>query len=172
MKLKLPQIKQLLLAFSLLASTSAMSQMSLSLLLEANNNKTISYISSEELRTLQLKDTVVILDTREIKEYKVSHIPTAKYAGYDRFSIEDILTEFHNKNTPIVVYCSLGIRSEDIGEKLQENGFTNVKNLYGGIFEWKNNAFPVIDSEGKETENVHVYSRFWGRWLKKGKKIY
>jgi rhodanese-related sulfurtransferase len=155
-----------------LFATTTSAQKSLDLLLQVNNNESIPYISVTELRNLQLKGSVVILDAREMKEYKVSHIASAKYVGYDRFSSEEISTDIQNKTTPIVVYCSLGIRSEDIGEKLQKEGFTNVKNLYGGIFEWKNSDLPIIDSEGKDTENVHVYSKFWGKWLKNGEKVY
>ena len=162
----------ILLLFLFLTTTTVFAQESLDLVLKANNSETIPYISSEELRILQQNDSIVILDTREMKEYNVSHIASAKYVGYDHFSSDEILSQISDKNIPIVVYCSLGIRSEDIGEKLQENGFTNVKNLYGGIFEWKNSEFPVIDSEGKETENVHVFSRLWGRWLKNGEKVY
>lgn len=158
--------------FLFLFVTTTSAQKSLDLLLQVNNTESIPYISVAELRNLQLKDSVVILDAREMKEFEVSHIVSAKYVGYDRFSSEEISADIHNKNASIVVYCSLGIRSEDIGEKLKKEGFTNVKNLYGGIFEWKNNDFPIIDSEGKNTENVHVYSKFWGKWLKNGKKVY
>ena len=159
-----------LILFLIVDTSSA--QKSLEVLLKVNNEESIPYISVTELRNLQLKDSVVIVDAREMKEFEVSHIASAKYVGYNRFSSEEISDNIQNKNTPIVVYCSLGIRSEDIGEKLKKQGFTNVKNLYGGIFEWKNNNFPVVNSEGKETENVHVYSRFWGNWLKNGKKVY
>jgi len=158
--------------FLFLFATTTSAQKSLDLLLQVNNNESIPYISVTELRNLQLKDSVVILDAREMKEFEVSHIASAKYVGYGRFSSEEISADIHNKDASIVVYCSLGIRSEDIGEKLKKEGFTNVKNLYGGIFEWKNNDFPIIDSEGKNTENVHVYSKFWGNWLKNGKKVY
>jgi rhodanese-related sulfurtransferase len=158
--------------FLFLFITTTSAQKSLDLLLKVNNTESIPYISVEELRNLQLKDSVLILDTREMKEFKVSHIASAKYVGYGRFSSEEISADIHNKNASIVVYCSLGIRSEEIGEKLKKEGFTNVKNLYGGIFEWKNNNLPIIDSEGKDTENVHVYSKFWGNWLKNGKKVY
>jgi rhodanese-related sulfurtransferase len=159
-----------IILFLFAATTSA--QKSLDLLLQVNNNESIPYISVEELRNLQLTGSVVILDAREMKEFEVSHIASSKYVGYDRFSSEEITSDIDNKNATIVVYCSLGIRSEDIGEKLKKEGFTNVKNLYGGIFEWKNNDYPKIDSEGKDTENVHVYSIFWGKWLKNGKKVY
>ena len=51
-------------------------------------------------------------------------------------------------------------------------GYTNVYNLYGGIFEWKNKNFIVIDSEEKETNKVHTYNRDWSKWLKKGEKVF
>ena len=44
--------------------------------------------------------------------------------------------------------------------------------MYGGIFEWKNKGFKVFDSEEKETENVHAFSKEWSKWLKKGVKVY
>jgi rhodanese-related sulfurtransferase len=158
--------------FLFLFATTTSAQKSLDVLLQVNNNESIPYISVSELRNLQLKDSVLILDAREMREFEVSHIASAKYVGYDYFSSEETSADIHNKNTPIVVYCSLGIRSEDIGEKLKKQGFTNVKNLYGGIFEWKNSDLPIIDSEGKDTENVHVYSKLWGKWLKNGEKVY
>ena len=158
--------------FLFIFSFSASAQNSLDVLLRVNNKRSIPYISVEELRFQQMNDTILILDAREREEYEVSHINDAKFVGYDLFSTEDVSEEIIDKSTPIVVYCSIGIRSEDIGEKLKKVGFTNVKNLYGGIFEWKNNDYPIIDSEGKETENVHTYSRFWSKWLNKGIKVY
>ena len=92
--------------------------------------------------------------------------------GYNDFSSEEISDSIQNKNMPLIVYCSLGIRSEEIGEKLKKAGFTNVKNLYGGIFEWKNAGYPVINSEGKETDSIHTFSKAWSKWLLKGQKVY
>ena len=59
------------------------------------------------------------------------------------------------------MYCSLGIRSETVGEKLKAAGYTNVYNLYGGIFEWKNKDFTVLDAEEKETNEVHTFNKYW-----------
>ena len=70
------------------------------------------------------------------------------------------------------MYCSLGVRSEDIAEKLKEAGYTNVLNLYGGIFEWKNNNNKVFDAYEKETEDVHTCTQEWSKWLIKGTKVY
>ena len=51
-------------------------------------------------------------------------------------------------------------------------GYKNVYNLYGGIFEWKNNNWKVFDNKGFETDNVHTFNKNWSKYLKKGTKIY
>jgi rhodanese-related sulfurtransferase len=158
--------------FFLFASTTLTAQKDLDELLNAYNTRSVPYISVEELRMNQLNDTVVILDAREPQEYKVSHIPTAKNVGFKHFSSKEKQLQELSKNTPIAVYCSVGIRSEQIGEKLKKAGFTHVKNLYGGIFEWKNKNYPVIDSTGTKTENVHTFSKIWSKYLHAGNPVY
>ena len=76
------------------------------------------------------------------------------------------------KDREIIVYCSVGKRSEDIGEKLINAGYKNVKNLYGGIFEWVNEALPIVDNSGKQTNKIHAYSKDWGVWVIKGEKYF
>lgn len=115
-------------------------------------------------------EETVFLDTRETKEYEVSHIKDARFVGYDNFSMDSV--EDIPKDTPIIVYCSVGYRSEKISEKLITAGFTNVANLYGGLFEWKNQGYEVVDSTGETTTAVHAFSRSWGIWLKEGDKVY
>ena len=145
-------------------------QETISDLLNKYNTKSVPYISVQELA--MPKTEAIILDAREPKEYETSHIKDALCVGYDFFNIETILDTIKNKDEQIVVYCSLGIRSEDIAEKLKIAGYTNVYNLYGGIFEWKNKDFNVYNSEETETENVHTFSEEWSQWLKKGIKVY
>lgn len=141
-------------------------------LLQTYNTRSIPYISVEGLRMLQVNDSVVILDAREPNEFSVSHIASAKNVGFNEFSSEEKQLKKLKKNTPIIIYCSVGIRSEQIGEKLKKAGFTDIKNLYGGIFEWKNKDYPVIDSTGIETENVHTFSKMWSRYLHAGNPVY
>jgi len=145
-------------------------QESLSDLLKAHNQRSIPYISVQELAMPRTE--AIILDAREVKEYNVSHLKNAIYVGYDEFNIETILKTLEDKNQKIVVYCSLGIRSEDIGEKLKKAGYTNVLNLYGGIFEWKNDNFTIFDLDEEVTEKVHAFNEDWSKWLKKGEKVY
>lgn len=118
------------------------------------------------------KTQAVILDARKKNEYKVSHIKDAIWIGYDQFSIDSVLKQVPDKNKEIVVYCSIGIRSETIAAKLKKTGYNHIFNLYGGIFEWKNNMFPVYNSKEQETDSVHVFSKEWGKWLKRGIKVF
>ena len=76
------------------------------------------------------------------------------------------------KDAILVVYCSIGYRSEKIGERLKKEGFSKVYNLYGGIFEWCNRGYEIVDKEEKKTSKVHAYDRDWGRWVEKGDKIF
>ena len=115
-------------------------------------------------------ENTIFLDARERKEYEVSHIAGARFVGYDHFSLDTV--EDLPKTTPIVVYCSVGYRSEKISEQLLEAGFEDVSNLYGGIFEWKNQGHTVVTPAGESTDAVHAYSRSWGIWLKNGEKVY
>lgn len=113
--------------------------------------------------------SIFFLDAREPKEFAVSHIRNAVAVGYDNFDLKK-LPEIQ-KDKRIVVYCSVGYRSEKVAEKLLTAGYKNVSNLYGGIFEWVNQGNPVFNDKG-QTQEVHAYSKTWGIWLDKGKKIY
>ena len=126
------------------------------------------------VETLALPKTdAILLDAREEKEYEVSHLENAICVGYDKFKLKETIARLpDDKDAKIVEYCSLGIRSETVAHKLIEAGYTNVYNLYGGIFEWKNADFQVVDTLGKSTEKVHTFNKDWSKWLKKGKKVY
>lgn len=159
-----------ILIFALIFSFMGNAQETISELLSQHNKKNIPYIKAEELA---LPNThTYILDAREENEFKTSHLKNAQWIGFDHFSIDSVYKNIPNKTSKIVVYCSIGIRSEKIAFQLKKAGYSNVFNLHGGIFEWKNHDFPVYNSEEKETQNIHVYSKFWGKWLIKGNKVY
>lgn len=117
----------------------------------------------------QIKDAVFV-DSRSSREFAVSHIVDAIWVGYDTTDFSGL--EKISKDSEIIVYCSVGYRSEKIADSLKKQGFKNVYNLYGGIFEWVNQGESVVDSERKSTNKVHAYSRIWGVWLDKGEKVY
>jgi rhodanese-related sulfurtransferase len=160
-----------ILIFFLLISSTVSAQKKLEKLLQKWNKNNVPYIYVDTLDSLKTK--AILLDAREKKEYNVSHLKNALFVGSNHFKIDETLKKLpKDKNIKIVVYCSLGIRSEIIAHKLIKKGYTNVYNLYGGIFEWKNKNFKVIDTLGNTTEKIHVYNENWSKWLTKGEKVY
>lgn len=102
----------------------------------------------------------MFLDTRTKAEFVVSHIANAEYVGYKDFSLSKLADL--EKDHPVILYCAVGKRSDAITKKLISVGFTNVQNLVGGIFEWVNEGYPVVNSQNQATDNVHGYNRFFG----------
>lgn len=117
-------------------------------------------------------DNYLFLDSREPNEFAVSHIKNALNIGYNHFELNKFTQQIPDKNTPIIIYCSIGYRSEKIGLQLINAGYTNVKNLYGGIFSWINAQQPIVDKHNKKTLDIHTYSKEWSRWVCFGNKIY
>ena len=115
----------------------------------------------------QSQKDVIILDAREKEEYDISHIKGAQYIGYNK--LEKATLKKIDKDATIVVYCSVGYRSEKIGEKLQKMGYTDVHNLYGSIFEWINRGNEVVDKNGQVTNKIHTYNKKWSQWVEEGK---
>lgn len=121
---------------------------------------------------LAVNPSYITLDAREKEEFEVSHLPGAHYIGYKNFDSKKIQALVPNKDTTVVVYCSIGVRSKKIGKRLMALGYTDVKNLAGGIIQWKNDGNSVVDPSGNETERVHAYNGFFGLLLHKGQKVY
>lgn len=128
---------------------------------------TVPLVHENEIDTW---NSAILLDTRNPEEFEVSHLPNARLVGYEEFSLDSVSSI--SKLDTIVVYCSVGYRSERVGEKLLAAGYKNVFNLYGGIFDWKNQNRIVVTSKNDTTEKVHAYNRVWGVFLKNGEKVY
>lgn len=148
---------------------STQAQNKLDRTLKKFNKESVPYIYVNEMTNAE---NTVLLDTRKREEYAVSHLKNAIWVGHKKFEQDSVDFHVPDKNTPIIVYCSIGVRSENVGEKLQKAGYTNVKNLYGGIFEWKNHGNPVYNAKSIETDSIHAFSKHWGKLLTKGIKVY
>lgn len=161
------KIKMLLLCFTLLTIQMSFAQsLAYKTLLKGVYDNDFPTV---KLNQKEILEHAVLLDTREREEFEVSHLKNAKWVGHNTFSLESV--KGLSKNQPIIVYCSIGARSQEIGKKLKDAGFEQVYNLYGGIFHWVNEGMPVFDQES-QTKRVHAYSRSWGIWLNKGIKVY
>jgi rhodanese-related sulfurtransferase len=159
----------IILLISINESSAQVESKSFDRLLNSMLSKEVPTVSVSELSKEKL-DKLILLDAREKDEYNVSHLKNARWIGYGDFNMQRV--SGIPKTAPIVIYCSIGVRSEKLGIKLKNAGFTNIRNLYGSIFEWVNQENPVYDNSGKRTNKIHAYNRVWGVWLNEGEKVY
>jgi len=87
----------------------------------------------------QLKTTIdsgkrpVLLDVREPYEYSLCRLESSTL-----IPVEELDTRLGElkRDSEIVVYCHVGIKSASAVRLLRQAGFANVRNLQGGIDEW------------------------------------
>lgn len=127
---------------------------------------------SVELKSVEQNelDNYLILDVRAEEEFEVSHLPGAVQITPESTQFDESIL---NSEKPVLVYCSVGLRSEKLGERLQQaNPDLKVFNLNGGIFQWSNQEKKLVDSADKPTKSVHTYNAAWSFWVSKGEKVY
>ena len=83
-----------------------------------------------------------IVDVRLDTEFNTSHIPGA--INVCACDPDNMLREL-DPNDEILVYCRSGLRSAAAMKFLNENGFSKVYNLVGGIVAWENAGYPVVN---------------------------
>ncbi|WP_236017969.1 rhodanese-like domain-containing protein [Alicyclobacillus suci] len=82
---------------------------------------------------LERGDSFTIVDVRENAEVKEGTIPGAKHIPLSRF------TERYHEIDPqkeTILVCRSGNRSHKACEFLMEMGYSNVKNMLGGMSAW------------------------------------
>jgi phage shock protein E len=77
----------------------------------------------------KIKAGAKIIDVRTAEEFNEEHYPNALNIPVDQ--IRQRLTEFGEKNAPIVVYCASGSRSAFAARMLKSAGYTDVINAGG-----------------------------------------
>ncbi|MEE8125341.1 MAG: rhodanese-like domain-containing protein [Nitrospirales bacterium] len=91
-------------------------------------------ITVRELKTRRENgDQVYLLDVREPHEYSMAKIDGSVLIPLGE--LPNSLSKL-DQNAEIVAYCHKGMRSADAVGFLLQQGFSNVKNLIGGIEAW------------------------------------
>lgn len=128
----------------------------------------VASITAAELEARLGKDAPpVLLDVREAEEFAVSHLAGAIRIDPDA-APDDVLRAIgpHLAGRDVVVYCSVGVRSTELAERVRaellRRGATRIANLSEGIFGWHNAGRPLVQGN-HATPYVHPYDLFWGR---------
>lgn len=93
-------------------------------------------ITAEELKErLDRNDDLFIIDVREPAEFADFAITNT---NIPLSALPQRLWDFdENKGEEIIVYCRSGMRSSSAKMILMQAGFTNVRNLIGGMLDWQ-----------------------------------
>ena len=133
------------------------------------------YISPKKLFEMyEKKEDIIVLDTRNEYETRVGLFENAVDLQLDTFrdfpsAIETLPEEYKDKQ--IVMYCTGGIRCEKASAVMLKAGFSDVKQLEGGVLDyfketggayWNGDCFVfdervALDKELKETEYIYCY---------------
>lgn len=97
------------------------------------NDNTISYIEAKEKI---INEGAILVDVRTKEEYDTKHISGAVLLTLDTIDEETSIDIIDDKDTPVIVYCQSGNRSNQALTKLESLGYTNVYDL-GSIDNWE-----------------------------------
>ena len=94
----------------------------------------ISYVSSPEVvAALERGESWPLIDVRSPEEWVNGHIPGAQFLTLElKFEALDTWA----KDTRIVFYSNAGNRSLEVASYFMAYGFTNVRNMAGGLVAW------------------------------------
>ena len=90
---------------------------------------------SELKEKIDRKDDFFFLDVREPYEYEADNLGAVLIPMGDIPQKLEELKVYMDKE--IVVHCRSGARSGQVKQFLMDQGFRNVRNLIGGILEWR-----------------------------------
>jgi adenylyltransferase/sulfurtransferase len=104
----------------------------------ANSNET----DVKELkRKIDAKEDFFLLDVREPNEFQIGRIPGSTLIPLGE--VPQRVAEIP-RDKEIIVHCKMGGRSARAADYLRQQGYTNVKNLKGGILDWSDKIDPSV----------------------------
>jgi len=114
----------------------------------AQSKKCAIHLNASEFRTvIDSCDNEIIIDVRPTDNFKNKIIPNAIFVPSK--SELDSFADTLDRDTPILVYCTVGVRSKNVCELLCKMEFKHVVNLKKGIEDWKKKGFNVVISENE-----------------------
>jgi len=87
-------------------------------------------------------ENLFVLDVREPDEFQVGHIEGAVNVPI-RTLAKNVAKLPQDKATPITVVCKSGIRAAYGTMTLKLLGYTNVKDVAGGMLAWEKDSLPI-----------------------------
>jgi len=100
-------------------------------------------ITCADLTALVNKNSASLIDLRTADEFNTGHIANSINMPHDDFEKYDHRIS-SDSNQPIILICSMGRQSANIGETLKNKEYTNINILSGGIMTWQQEGLPLV----------------------------
>lgn len=126
----------------------------------------IEHVSTDTLQALlNGSGNLLLIDCREPEEYQVSRISNAVNLSTTD-AVTNYLKQLEEPPSSIVIYSAVGKRSVEICRQLEQgDGEISIKNYTGSIFDWANQALPLVNAADQPTKEIHFYQDRWARFL-------
>ena len=94
----------------------------------------------DAMALLTQRQQLFLLDVRTPEEYRQARLDGAHLIPVDQ--VVRRLAEIP-RDRPVLVYCAVGSRSAQVFNYLARQGYPEVYNLEGGIYEWAAQGYPI-----------------------------
>lgn len=120
-------------------------------------------ISVSHLNKVLSNKNTLLLDLRGNEAQQISKIPHAHLVNADHLNIGPLLN--NPDNTLIVLYSTIGENCSAVKAILTQQGYQNVKIVYGGIVAWINKGNTLVSSKGNLSYQIHLEDIPNKNWL-------
>lgn len=110
------------------------------LLIVSAGTETVKIPAAEAL----IADKIQILDVRTEKEWQEGHLEGAVRVDFLEKGFSEEVVKKIDPKKPVLVYCKKGSRSEGAAKVMEKLGYTEIRNLDGGIIAWEKAGKKVV----------------------------
>lgn len=103
----------------------------------------VSVVKVEEAEKL-ISEKIQLLDVRTEEEWDDGHLEGAVRVDFTQDGFAEKVVEAVDPQKPVLVYCRSRNRSSKATKVMEKLGFTEIKDLEGGILAWEKAGKKVV----------------------------
>jgi rhodanese-related sulfurtransferase len=88
------------------------------------------------------REKAVVVDVSEADEFATGHVNNSKNVPFSQLD-EKLTSLVKNKDLPLILVCTSGVRSNRAVAVAKKLGFTNAQSMAGGLKAWREANLPL-----------------------------
>jgi rhodanese-related sulfurtransferase len=88
------------------------------------------------------REKAVVVDVSEADEFAAGHVNNSKNVPFNQLD-EKLTSLVKNKDLPLILVCTSGVRSNRAVAVAKKLGFTNAQSMAGGLKAWREANLPL-----------------------------